>query len=361
MKKILYYCGWGGFGHIARAYSIAKFLDFAEVTVISAEKWIFPKLPNLEYVEMSEPKSRFRLDGEKIILQNYGEKSDAIGYRKHLFEFFDLLKKIEPDLVIIDNPAELAIYAKMLGFKTLIVYETLKSEDLRWRLAWDNVDKIIVPYTKEFALDLNFKHEDNALFAGGYTRFEDDERNRKQARIDLKILDNEKLILLAVGKGKGGGEVAEAIASKISKLKKYRIIFPYFVPDVWLSEFQQLYPTIEVVSGKTDLSPYLAAADIFIGGAGFNTLMEACQFQVPAIFLPLDRIYGEQYNKAKTIARLGAGRMVMTTSRGWLGQIEKEIKDLCNPKVAAKMREAQRRIVDDHGARRVVHFIKEII
>lgn len=356
MKKILFYCSWGGFGHIARAYAVSKFLNTdAKIIVCSPQDWIFPKLPNVKFVKIHEPKSRFRFEQEKIIRQDYGKEADEAGYRKHIFQYYDLLKKFDPDLVVVDNPAEVAISTKMLGYKTMVVYETLKTDDLRWRLAWGNVDKVLVPYTDDFTNDLAYKYSDNSFFSGGYSRFEKEALlDREKARNLIRATEDKKVVMLTVGKGRLG-ELFEQIVSQLMKHENLEIYFPYYKKDEWSVALNRRFERLKIVYAQTDLRKYFCAADLIITGAGYNSMMEAFEFNIPTILIPLERIYGEQINKAKTAERLGAAMVLDVEKENWPDQLSKNIEN--SDVLHEKMIEAQKEILSGSGAEKTAKFI----
>ncbi len=362
MKKVLFYCSWGGFGHIARAYSVSKYMDWAKITVASPQRWIFPKSPNLEYIPLTEPKSRFRLEGEKVILQNYEGKADVEGYRAHIFEYYDVLRKVDPDLVIVDNPAEIALFTKMLGYKTCVVWETLESNDLRWRLVWGNVDKVLVPYSKRFADDLDFKFAKNAFFSGGYNRFEGDKLpSREAARKQLGLIESDKMVFVTIGKGRVGQTYIPEIISQLQKNDKYKVYFPYFTKDSWSEGLAKKFKRLNVIHGETDLVKYFVSSDLIVTGAGYNSMMEALYFKIPTILFPLERIYGEQSNKAMTAQKMGAAEMVSLSQDDWPKKFEEAIEKLSMKELNRNIAKAQREVVDGGGAKRTADFIKEII
>ena len=68
MNKILFYCSWGGFGHVARAYAVIKELPKnGKYFVATPEKWPFQKPnKNFKYINLPTPQSRNRFEGEKV-------------------------------------------------------------------------------------------------------------------------------------------------------------------------------------------------------------------------------------------------------------------------------------------------------
>lgn len=361
MKKILFYCSWGGFGHIARAYAVSRFLENNKVYVASAQPWIFSKPKYLKYIKLNEPYSRFRFEGEKIVLQNYLESSnDVAGYRKHLLAYLNLLDKIKPDVVVVDNPAEIAIFTKMLGYKTCIVYETLETDDLRWRLAWKNADKILIPYPKQFPVSLKFNYWDNTFISGGYTRFEGNNKtiDKWLARKKYHIPEDKNVLLLTVGKGNKARNVLDKVIPELSD--KFFALLPIFTPTKADRQLEKRFANLKIVANVTDLSEYYLIADVVVTGSGYNSVMEAFEHRVPVIAFALERIYGEQISKATILEQMGAIKYLDFNNNNWRKQLIDFINELTTNKNVDMIR-AQEKIVDGTGARKTAEMLKELI
>ncbi len=316
MKKpnIVFYCSWGGYGHVARVYPIISNLPAeGKYTVATPEDWPFEK-PNKNFTheKIHRPKSRIRFKGEDIIVQNYEkDANDTKGYNEHLHAYISVLERERPDLVVVDNAAEVAIFSKILGYKTVVMYETLDTDDLRWRLAWSNTDLVLSPYPKSFLEKINFPYIKNSYCAGGFTRFEGkkevEETTSAKAREKLGLDTDKFIILISVGKGETAKHLVRKMITGLKSVKGDQILLLYPNPDDELKSIIKEDERMKIVSGVYDeIYLYLRAVDVIVTGAGYNSVMEAISFGKPTVAIPLDVLFNEQIFKAKVLSELGA-------------------------------------------------------
>jgi len=362
MKKpnILFYCSWGGLGHIARAASIiSKLPMIGTYTVATPEKWRFSKpSKNFKYIKLPTPKSRIRLRNEKLIIQNYTPGANDIkGYQKHLHSFIDILKKIKPQIIVVDNPAEVAILTKIFGYKTAIVYESLETNELRWKLAWKNVDKILAPYPKKFLEKAKFPYLKNTFCAGGFTRYDGIKSlSPRKAKKKIGLDVNKKYILLTMGKGRK----SENIIKKVCQYTKefgYEVLIAYPGKNKIITNLAKSLPHLRHISGVYDeMNLYLSSADLIITGTGYGSVMEACYFRKPTITIPLERIYNEQTLKAKILSEMGA---VISIKPSGLNQnnFKKAFEKLSDKRFLEKMEKSQQKVIDGKGAERAAKLL----
>ncbi len=360
-RKILFYCGWGGLGHIARAYSIISELPpDCSSTVVSAENWVFPNpSKNFSFIKLPTPKSRICIsNNKKTTLQNYVlGANDIIGYQKHLHFFLSSLEKIKPDIVVVDNPAEISLLSKLLGYKTAVMYESLKTKDLRWRLAWNSVDFILAPYPKKFLEKANFPYIKKTYCSGGFTRYDAVKKyNKKEARKKLNLSENKKYILLTVGKGRMSEDIIEKICSSTKKTE-YKVLLLYPIKnDVFLEKIRKLPHVMVFTNIYNEINLFLSSADFVITGGGYSSLMESFLFRKPTIAIPFERIYKEQETKTEIFSKMGA---LISINKKNINEekIKKAIKKISNKKVITKMTSEQNKIVRKSGAKNMANFI----
>ena len=362
--KIVFYCSWGGFGHVARSFSIISQLPKGgRYVVATPEDWPFNEpSKNFHYQKLHKPKSRIRLYGEELKVQNYIKNAnDTEGYKKHLHQFINLLEKESPDLVLVDNPAEVSLISKILGYKTAVMYESLDTDDLRWRMAWKSADILVTPYTKSFMETIKFPHIEKADCVGGFSRFEANQdalkTSQKEAKERLGWDLSRDYIVMTLGKG----ETAESLILKIiDNLKtKKEIILLYPNPGKKIKELEGRISNLKVTGGVfEEMYLYLAAADFIITGAGYNSVMEAFLYRKPTVSIPLSNIYNEQILKAKALDKMGALKYVNPDKPE---RINKALKWLRKEKNKKKMSKAQKEMVDKKGAKRAAEtLIKNI-
>lgn len=358
--KIIFYCSWGGFGHVARSYSIISQLPKnGRYVVATPEDWPFKKPnKNFSYKKLHKPKSRIRFEGEELIVQDYEKGAqDREGYKKHLHQFIDLLKKESPDLVVVDNPAEVSLVSKILGYKTAVMYESLNTDDLRWRMAWKSADLLLAPYSESFLKAANFPYKEKALSSGGFTRFEANKKaksiTKKKAREKLNLPQKET-VLITVGKGETAKELIKKMLTGLSGLSS-QLLLAYPDPDEDIISLAQNNENLKIISGVfEEMYLYLVAADQIVTGAGYNSVMEAFYFRKPTVSIPLSNIYNEQIFKAKTLSKMGALSYVDPDQPEKVAQKLEELKDEKNKR---RMIKAQKEMVDGKGAKRAAQIL----
>ena len=363
--NIVFYCSWGGFGHIARSYSIiSKLPEKGSYTVATPEGWPFKKpSKNFKYKKLHKPDSRIRFEGEKLIVQDYKKGAqDTQGYKKHLHQFIGLLKKRDPDLVVVDNPAEVSLITKILGYKTVVMYESLNTNDLRWRMAWQSADKLLAPYPEEFLKEIDFPYLDNTYCSGGFTRFESNPESKeittKEARKKLNLSVDEKYILVTVGKGSTAKGLIKKMLQNLTEVD-HKLLLAYPDPDKEVKELSKKYESLEIIAGVfEEMYLYLVSSDIIVTGAGYNSVMEAFSFGKPTVSIPLSNIYNEQIFKAETFSKLGALSYVNPDNPEL---VYEKIKELEDSRKVKEMKEAQKRVVDGSGSKRAADKLIELI
>lgn len=273
-----------------------------EVILASKEKaWPFTEYSNFKYVCLPDVNVRTRFYGDEIKTQVWhGEDKNLAPYREHLKVFFALLDKENPDVVVVDSTPEVMLMVKLLGFKTVYVYETMemKPNELRFDLAWKNADKIVFPYPEYFAEELGFSYP-QAEYCSGYTRIEN-----LGAKIDSREKDN---ILIAFGKGEKTEHVLDTIMTEV--LKKYKNV-SMLSGGIDVEKYSK-YPIKFVATDQGSVVEALEKSDIYICGAGYNTIMEALYLRKRIVAIPLERPYNEQIIKAEIFARHKALRMIL--------------------------------------------------
>jgi len=361
--NILFYCSWGGFGHVARSYSIiSKLPENGKYTVVTPEKWPFEKPnKNFYYKKIHEPKSRIRLNEENLIVQDYEKgANDKEGYKKHLHEYIETLKDTDPDLVVVDNPAEVSLITKMMGYKTVVIYESLETEDLRWRLSWKNMDKVLAPYPKSFLKKAKFPYLENTFCSGGLTKYDERKKPTKEEAIEEIGLNKEKeYLLLTVGKGRKSQKIIQKVIKGVRNLN-YEVLLMYPREDDFTKKMSKSYSHCHHVSNVYDkMNLYLSAVDVIVTGSGYNSIMEACYFRKPTIAVPLERIYKEQLFKAKILSDMNAIEFINPKKINEKSLTEK-LKILDDKKKVKVMKKSQEKIVDGQGSRRAANMLTNL-
>jgi predicted glycosyltransferase len=265
-------------------------------------------------------------------------------------------------LVVVDNPAEISLFTKVLGYKTVVMYETLNTDALRWRMAWKSADQILAPYSEDVLQETDFSYLDNTFCAGGFTRFESNKKakeiTQKKAKEKLKLDIDKKQILITVGKGSAAKSLIEKMISNLTEVD-YQLLLAYPNPDQEIISLCEKCKNLEIISGVfEEMYLYLAGVDLIVTGAGYNSVMEAFYFQKPTVSIPLSNIYNEQIFKAKILSKLGALSYVDPDHPE---MVYEKIKELEDSEKVEKMKSVQKQMVDGKGSKRAADKLIKLI
>lgn len=126
------------------------------------------------------------------------------------------------------------------------------------------------------------------------------------------------LVVVTVGGGGDGAEVVRAYLETVAAWPGGAPFFSLVVTGPLMAEgkrrvLRQAARTerLALVDFTPELFSYLAAADVVIGMAGYNTVCEVLSLDKRAIFIPRVRPRGEQRLRAERLAARGLARMIL--------------------------------------------------
>ncbi|PIS07682.1 hypothetical protein COT78_02280 [Candidatus Berkelbacteria bacterium CG10_big_fil_rev_8_21_14_0_10_43_13] len=370
-STVLYYAGWNSFTHIGGAYNLAKAMPDVFFHVTTAEKWPFPKLENLQYHKLYRPNCAVRFE-EKIFLHTYTyerELGDIKKYRRHLFEYLQLLNKINPNMVISDITMEIALWSKFFGYPTCTFYETVDTHNLRHKIVWDNADSILVRYPKQFVEEIETNIHPKMFFCGGVSKFDLDENLPSKAEAITKIgADSNKKTVTFLASSQSqiipsSRKYFNFVCAGLNKVSEENNCFVlYPKKDSIVQKLQKKYSKIHFVIGIfNQVQYYLSAADVVVSGSGMGATMETCFFRVPMLQIPVPWVFKEQMIKASALERIGAARVISPVKMS-AESIAGEISTLLNDtQVRKETREAQAKMIDRKGYQRLARHIQKML
>ncbi len=139
---------------------------------------------------------------------------------------------------------------------------------------------------------------------------------RERVRRSLNLGEDEKLIVASAGGGKVGGPLLEATAAAFSLMKlaeKARLLVftgPYMDDGAVDRLRSHAGDRLSVSRFTPDFLSHLAAADLSVSMAGYNTSMNLLAARVPSLVWPFAR-NREQRLRAERLIGLGAGMRVL--------------------------------------------------
>lgn len=371
-SKILYYASWNSFTHVGCAYNLAKSMPNVEFHVLSAEKWPFEKLDNLTYHKLYRPNCAMRFD-EKFYLHTYPyekELGDVKKYRRHIQGFMTLVKKIDPNLILVDTTLEVAIWSKFLGYPVGLFYETHDSSNLRHRIAWENVDKIFVRYPKQFIEQIETNISPKMVFSGGVSKFDliSELPSKESSKKEVRLKTNGKKIITILSSSHSYNtqqvrNYFETIGEAAEKLsEKYHVYLLYPKEDRISRFLMRKYKKINFVVGVFNkVHHYLSLSDLVITGAGMGATMESSYFRVPMLMIPVPWAIGEQMLKAEALENIGAARVINPISMDPEIIVEEVDNLFSDPNLLERMKEAERQMIDRKGYQKLAHHVSKML
>ncbi len=151
----------------------------------------------------------------------------------------------------------------------------------------------------------------------GYLGRRADAARVEQLRAELRQPDR-PLVLATTG---GGGDGYKVLRTLLEARLRWPaaadfacvVVAGPFVPAAERHELAELAANgsrARLVSFAPDLTAYIAAADVVVSMAGYNTICELVSLQRPAVIVPRVEPRLEQLIRARAVTRRGAGRMI---------------------------------------------------
>ena len=143
----------------------------------------------------------------------------------------------------------------------------------------------------------------------GFVTPKPDPGARARIRSALGLRDGDRLVLASAGGGKVGGDLLQAVVTAFPDLKNHRARLQVFTGPLMAEEDFRLLESqagenVRVERFTPDFVSYLAAADLSVSMAGYNTTMNLLAARAPALVKPFAQ-NREQRFRAETLARRG--------------------------------------------------------
>ena len=340
--KIIHYCQHVlGIGHLFRSLEIAKALNRHQLILVTGGPSLKADLPP-HVTEYKLP--GLRMDSE------FTELSPAQGHislpevqkrRRRLLS--SLFKKTAPDLFLV----ELYPFGrKRFSFELLPLFETIRADRSGQTKVVCSLRDILVEkedqsgYERRVLGQLNryfdalLVHADPALVSldetfksmaeiripvvyTGFVAPKPRANAGRELRGSLKISENEFLVVASSGGGKVGAPLLTAVLEAVSHLADLRQLRLYIFTGPFMddSDFDLLAKRsvsmagVQVARFTKDFLAFLAAADLSISMAGYNTCMNILAAGVPSLVWPFGQ-NREQRLLAGKLAGLGALKLL---------------------------------------------------
>ena len=336
--KIVQYCQHVlGVGHYFRSLEIARALHRHELVLVTGGSPVEVNLPR-HVTEYRLP--GLQMDGAFTVISPTDTNralNEVKEERKTLL--YSLFEKIAPDLFLI----ELYPFGrKSFGFEILPLLEAIHRGDFSSTKVFCSLRDILVEKKEQKTyehrvLDILNKYFDGLLVHADETlvslseTFESTDEIKiplvytgfvtprpqvdggKKVRSRLGLKRDEVLVVASAGGGRVGEDLLRAVVEAYARLtgeKDLRLCLftgPFMAEGHFsaLSDRATSLPGVQLKRFTTDFISYLAAADLSVSMAGYNTCMNILATGVPSLVLPFAQ-NREQRIRAEKLAALGA-------------------------------------------------------
>jgi predicted glycosyltransferase len=351
--KIFFYCQHVlGIGHLFRSLEICKALHGHEVVLITGGPPIAVDLPK-HVSTIRLPELQMDSDFKGLLSSDQQLSVNQIKERRKQ-DFFAIFKREKPDVFLIElypfgrkafrfelDPVLEAISENRLAnckvicsVRDILVEKEDQSrhEDRALKTLNQFFDAVLVHSDpKLIRLEETFFRADDLKIPIVYTGFIAQNctaGTRKKTRSQLGLNETEKLIVASAGGGSVGSVLLESVLKAFPRLSggksNYLRIYtgPFIADNDFESLRRQAGQRVSVEKFSADFLSYLAAADLSISMAGYNTSMNILATRVPALVWPFSQNQ-EQTMRAGRLAEIGALNVItrQDLSPPRLGQI----------------------------------------
>ena len=339
MKIILYCQHVLGIGHLFRAREICRALVGHDVMLITGGPQVETKLPkHVRVVKLPE----LQMD-QKFKNLYSADKSTPLDQikKKRQKKLLAIIEKERPDIFFLElfpfgrqafrfelDPALQAIRSNRLARCGVIssvrdiLVEKKKPKHERRALERLNTffDAVLVHSDPNLiTLKETFFRFDEIripVIHTGYIAQKPLDNARNRIRNQLGIGEDDVMIVASAGGGSVGKPILESAIQAFGHLKVDGTPYLYVYTGPYMAEHEVTYlkglkksKRIQIEKFKSDFLSYLAAADISVSMAGYNTTMNILAADVPALVWPFAE-NREQRLRAERLADRGALRLI---------------------------------------------------
>lgn len=334
MKILQYSQHFLGIGHYFRSLEISRALKGHEVTLVTGGFPIDTPLP-AHVQEVRIPGLMMDSDFKYLYATEEGRSLDQVKEERRKL-LMDIFKRDAPDLFIVElypfgrktvrfelDPLLEGIRTKDLSscrvicsLRDILVEkkDTVSYENRVLHILNEYFDAVLVHADPSLIkLDETFSRTDKIAIPIVYTGFvtpKPPPDARARIRQHLGIAENETLVVASAGGGKVGFRLLQAVVKTFQYMETERSLHLYIFTGPFLSneDFGRLKPfsnrRVQISRFNPDFLSYLAAADLSVSMAGYNTCTNILAAKVPSLVWPFSQ-NREQRLRAEALARLG--------------------------------------------------------
>lgn len=225
------------------------------------------------------------------------------GQRKRVDLITRFIADAVPSLLVVDVSSEVAQLGRLTGTPTVVVRQHGERWDLAHRVAYDGAVGLLAPFGPELEEpDVPDGIGDRTWYAGGLGRRPAVGGIPVRAAREALGWDLSRATVVVLGGRGGGGPAEEELAEAAAATPGHRWVV--------VGDRRTVVERVHATGWVDDPSLYLAAADVVVGSAGHNTVMEVAAAARPFVCIPQERPFDEQVRKAARLVDLGVAEVV---------------------------------------------------
>jgi predicted glycosyltransferase len=299
-----YYIHSHGKGHLQRALSIAKYIK-SHVTFLGSNLLKSDISHNFNIVDLPPDQVKYvppiEINENCETLSFHYAPYAAKTYQQRMLKLAQWVENYQPALVVVDVSAEITQYFRLLGVPVIAMRQHGDRNDSAHQSGYDAAYKLLAPYPESLeSASCPYWVRQKTIYVPGFSRYSQRVLSKSQARKNLGINNQQKVVLVLKG---GGGD--KHCLSSIYSAAKATPEWQWFIVGPTQINSNKLPKNITCEGWQQDTFPYLKAADVIIASAGHNTTMEIAEAKIPFLCIPEERPFNEQKVKAQLLEKMG--------------------------------------------------------
>lgn len=255
----------------------------------------------------------------------------------------DHLDDRDVGLFVVDVSSEIALLARIASVPAVQIRMHGDRSDAGHIGSYESSVGMLAPFDASLEQSDYPAHlKAKTFYTGGLCTTRDPVPSREEARAKLGLRSEGEIIVVLTGGGGGGTPYAPlTVGARALPDAQWLVLGPTSKEG-----HETNFANLSELGWVSNVTDYLAAADIVIASAGDNTVTEVARVGRPLVIVPEWRYFGEQVRKAEALAVQGAA---IQASRwpgdlaGWKALMEKarrletaNLRALYDPKAAEK-------------------------
>ncbi|MBP0614419.1 glycosyltransferase [Jiella mangrovi] len=215
----------------------------------------------------------------------------------------DHLDARDVGLFVVDVSSEIALLSRIASVPAVQIRMHGDRSDAGHVGSYESSVGMLAPFDEsleqeDYPVNLRAK----TFYSGGLCTTRDPVPTRDAARKALGYGDSREIVVVLTGGGGAGTPYAPlTVGARALPDAEWLVLGPT------LKEGHETnFANLKELGWVSNVTDYLAAADIVIASAGDNTVTEIARVGRPFVVVPEWRYFGEQARKAEALARLGA-------------------------------------------------------